>query len=143
MVHQAERFTLSGNAILNDANADEENEDDELEAIRRRRLEHMQNLNSACITEIHEKAEFLEILEATRNGKRAILHLYRDDMEATETLNEALKDIAASANSCAFYKVKPAVLEMSDRFVRTFACPISHKSAIFSEEISSPCTFNL
>lgn len=59
-----------------------------MEAIRRRRLEHMHNKNSARITEIGDKNHFLEVIEATSNGSRAIIHIYRTDLEACETLNE-------------------------------------------------------
>lgn len=61
-----------------------------MESIRRRRLEHLQNRNRAKITEITDKEDFLKVIESTHNGNRAIFNIYRDDLEATETLNEVI-----------------------------------------------------
>ncbi|KAI6218235.1 Phosducin domain-containing protein [Aphelenchoides fujianensis] len=90
--------------------------EDELEAIRRRRLEQMQVRNAARIVEIEEKQEFLDAIEATKDGRRALIHIYRSDLEVTETLNEALMDMAAQCTGCSFFKVQPKVLDMSSRF---------------------------
>ncbi|KAI6194667.1 Phosducin domain-containing protein [Aphelenchoides besseyi] len=118
LVREAERFVLS-TSQPEEQKSEEDDEEDELEAIRRRRLEQMQNRNSAKITEIEDKGEFLNLIENTKNGKRVLFHIYRNDLEATETLNEALLDIAANSINCGFYKVQPKVLDMSSRFNKT------------------------
>lgn len=116
MIREAERFNLTTSEHQNEHVSDEEDED-ALEAIRRRRLEHLHNRNRAKITEISDKEDFLKAIESTHNGARAVFHIYRDDLEATETLNEALMDLAAQTRNCGFFKVQPKVLDMSSRFV--------------------------
>ncbi|KAI6228430.1 Phosducin domain-containing protein [Aphelenchoides besseyi] len=118
LVREAERFVLS-TSQPEEQNSEENDEEDELEAIRRRRLEQMQNRNSAKITEIEDKGEFLNLIESTKNGKRVLFHIYRNDLEVTETLNEALLDMAANSINCGFYKIQPKVLDMSSRFNKT------------------------
>ncbi|KAI6183772.1 Phosducin domain-containing protein [Aphelenchoides bicaudatus] len=117
LVKEALRFTLSSSERQNEQKSDED-EEDELEAIRKRRMEHLQNRNNARITEIHEKSEFLNIIEATTNGSLAIIHIYRNDLEASDTLNESLMDLAAQSKNCGFFKVQAKVLEMSTQFSR-------------------------
>lgn len=116
MISQAERFNLTTSEHRYDQQPEEDDEDI-LEEIRRRRLEHLQNMNKAKITEISDKEDFLKAIESTHNGVRAVFHIYRDDLEATETLNEALLDLAAQTKNCGFFKVQPKVLDMSNRFV--------------------------
>lgn len=95
MIKEALRFTLTSSEPRDDEKASDNEDEDELEAIRRRRLEHLQNRNNARITEITDKEEFLRVIEATNNGPRAIIHIYRDDIEATETLNEGYLSLTA------------------------------------------------
>jgi thioredoxin-like negative regulator of GroEL len=117
LVKEALRFTLSSSERQNNEPKTDEEEEDELEAIRRRRLEHMQNRNKTRITEITDKAEFLEVIDATSNGSRVIIHIYRADLEACENLDEALLDLAAQSRNCTFFKVQPKILDMSSGFV--------------------------
>jgi len=112
MVQQAQRFALSSTACLESSDED----DDELLEIRKRRLQHIKDMNSAKIIEITEKRQFLNIIEATASGTRAVIHLYGDNVEGSKTLNDALLDIAAHSSNCVFYKVRPSALGMSTRF---------------------------
>ncbi|KAI6218175.1 Phosducin domain-containing protein [Aphelenchoides fujianensis] len=115
LIEEAERFALSSSQAA-EQKPEDDNEEDELEAIRRRRLEQMQVRNAARIVEIEKKQEFLDAIEATKGGRRAFIHIYRNDLEVTETLNEALMDMAAQCTGCSFFKVQPKVLDMSSRF---------------------------
>jgi len=111
MLQQAQRFALSSTSYL-----ESDEDDNELEEIRKRRLQRIKDMNSAKIIEVTEKRQFLNIIEATAGGTRAIVHLYRDDVEGSKTLNDALLDIAAHSSNCLFYKIRPSALGMSARF---------------------------
>ncbi|CAD5225976.1 unnamed protein product [Bursaphelenchus xylophilus] len=109
LLKDAERFTLSGKA-------DESDDEDSLEAIRKRRIEHLKNLNRARIVEIPNKEEFLHVIESTNTVGDAVIHIYRDGLEATQTLNEALLDLAAQTKNTRFYKVRANALDMTKQF---------------------------
>lgn len=110
MLKEAERFSTN-------AAAAEDEDEDELAQIRRRRLEHLRNVNRSRITEIPNKDVFLSTIEDTRQGHEAVIHIYRDDMEATQTLNEALLDLASQTRNVRFFKVRSSALEMTKQFV--------------------------
>lgn len=103
--------------MTGNANKEDSEDEDELEAIRRRRMEHLKNMNQAKIVEIPNKNEFLNVIDYTQNGDIAVIHIYRDDMEATQTLNEALMDLAAETKRVRYYKVRASALDMTKDFV--------------------------
>ncbi|CAD5218496.1 unnamed protein product [Bursaphelenchus okinawaensis] len=113
LLKEAERFSLSGKK--------EESDDDEdaLEAIRQKRLEHLKNMNRTRIVELPNKDEFLNVIESTKEMGDVVIHIYRDGLEATQTLNESLLDLASQTKNTRYYKVRASVLDLTKQFKET------------------------
>lgn len=118
MLKEATRLTLEKGG--NVCSSDEDDDDDDLVAIRKRRLEQLKCFSRGRIVEIPDAGDFLAVTEgsAVTRGVFAVVHIYRDGLDAVRTVNEALLELAAKhVDSAKFYKVKADVLGTSKNFV--------------------------
>lgn len=101
-------------------NDEEDSEDDELSRLRRKRYEQLKDMVKGRITEIPNSNEFLSVIE-NNNNYYVFVHIYRDGMEAVQTLNDALLELAAKFDDRAkFFKVQSTILGTSGMFVSNF-----------------------
>ncbi|KAH7722713.1 phosducin family protein [Aphelenchoides avenae] len=114
ILKEAERFALQRPTNLEEP-AEEE---DELDRLRRERLEQMRSLRRERIHEVGSKDDFLNVTEDT-SGRLVLVHLYDDAVDGCQVLNEALLELSAQNQAEKFFKVKCARLGMTDRFTRS------------------------
>lgn len=105
---------------VNNQDEDEESEvsdEDELSEIRRQRFEKFKNMIRGRIIEIPDSNGFLSVIENNSNCY-VFVHIYRDGLEVSGTLNDALLQLAVRFEERAkFYKVQSNILGTSGMFV--------------------------
>lgn len=95
-------------------------EDDDLNQIRKKRLEQMRNASQICIIEINDSSEFLSIIESIKKVF-IFIHIYRDGLDSVQTLNDVLLELAIKyKKQIKIYKVKASLLGTSENFVRFY-----------------------
>jgi hypothetical protein len=70
-------------------------DDNELDALRRKRLEQIRKIAQGKIVELADKDNFLSVIEGNP-AFRVFIHIYKDGDETSQTLNSALLELGSS-----------------------------------------------
>uniref|UniRef100_A0A914CCD4 Phosducin thioredoxin-like domain-containing protein n=1 Tax=Acrobeloides nanus TaxID=290746 RepID=A0A914CCD4_9BILA len=114
-LHEKELAVLkeAGRMTLEKPVNQDDDDEDELEQIRQRRLLHMRVSIRGRINELKTKEEFLTASEDPLNLN--FIYIYESANDA-QVLHDALLEISSSCRNAKFFRIKSSILETSKKF---------------------------